>query len=226
MDHYYNAYKTVIRMMADRGYTFNKKNNLSDFKLTMPEFEVKFKGINENKLDIKGVYDRSGKKRVYVRFINPETDVLEATAANDLLQLVKVVAESEGISLAGKSKDTDKLSTIFGEVKVIIIYNGVPSAKDGTYKKYKKSNVEVIPVQKLTHCILDSEIMPHKVELIENGTRFHKLLIAKYENKLSKITLDDPLTKYFDAKPNDILRVTRRNMSIVYRRVTNVRAHK
>ena len=53
MDHYYNAYKTVIRMMADRGYTFNKKNNLSDFKLTMPEFEVKFKGINENKLDIK-----------------------------------------------------------------------------------------------------------------------------------------------------------------------------
>ena len=225
---FFRAYNNTIRMMKVRGYTLSDGNDLDTLKLNYDEFTTKFTGVNSNELDITNIQDKTGKP-VYVKF-NTSEDMSENKSAAKFIKLIEHIGSVYGITMDGdKCKtDTKKVACLLNAVKVIFIYNGRAQAKDGKIPNVQIKGAELIPVQKMTFCILDHKtLMPRKVTVLLPGSTQHTEIIKKYKNReLPQCTIDDPLARYFDAPIDSILELVRPNHQIAWRRVNGVKAHK
>lgn len=227
MDLYYKAYHNVIRMLTDRGYkTDTGDTDLSVFRHSLTDFEVLYAQIGSGSLDIKGVQDRKG-KQVYVRFIQPDSDITQIKSHTALFTHLKPISDMLSMSL----DSVDDLGKLLNDIYIIVVYNGVPG-KDNVYsppaieKKLPRESIQLFPIQRLTFCILDAAFMPESIRLLSAAEE--KEAIGMYgPQKLERFAVNDPIVKYFGADVGDTFEIIRKSpegRSISWRKVAGVQA--
>lgn len=213
MDHYFKAYHNVIRMLTDRKYTLESGGaDFSGFNLSLDEFTAKFSSIGDGSLDLTGILDREGKP-VYVLFLQPEVDITSKSTVKQFTGLMDPVAKHLDIS---SPNDEEGLMELLDQVSLIVVYNGalgknVVFTPPALEKKLPRDKIQLFPIQLLTFCILDAEIMP-LIRLLSDKESAD--IAAKYgAAKLEKFTANDPVVKYFGAKVGDTFELVGRGKS-------------
>lgn len=95
--------------------------------------------------------------------------------------------------------------------KILIVFN-INKKIYKTIMEY--SNVEIFWDKELLVNLIDHDIMPHKVEKLNDNDR--KNILESYnlkEYQLPQIYENDPLCKYYNGKINDIFRIERYSMT-------------
>lgn len=100
---------------------------------------------------------------------------------------------------------------------IIILYELIITAQA---KKILNSQsditIELFRIEDLVFNITDHYLVPKHTRL-NPRSELYKDLFNKYGHKLSKMLIDDPVSKYYFYKLNDIIEIERKDGSITYR---------
>lgn len=227
MDHYFKAYNNVIRMLTDRKYTHSSgKTDFNEFGLSLDQFTAKYGTIGDGSLDLSNIVDRDG-KQAYVLFLQSDIDLNTKSTVKQFAGLMKPAADYVGMATPG---DEATFNALLDVISIIVIYNGalgknVVFSPPAIEKKLSRDKIQIFPVQCLTFCLLDAEIMP-LIRLLGRGES--DAITAKYTTaKLEKFTANDPVVKYFGAKVGDTFELISRGKtgtSIRWRKVAATQA--
>lgn len=81
--------------------------------------------------------------------------------------------------------------------------------------------IELFKIEDLVFNIPDHHLVPKHTRLCPKSDLYKKLF-EKYGHNLSKILINDPISKYYFYKLNDIIEIERKDGSICYRIVSNI----
>jgi DNA-directed RNA polymerase I, II, and III subunit RPABC1 len=194
----FKVQKTLDKMMSDRGYEQEKKE-----ELTFDNWKEKLK----EKKKINGIYykadkDKKGQiiesndneqkkpvKRIYYHYI---TQKLNVDTIKAFFSIMRVIEACSGI----------------------IIIPGKPTqqAKQKLQEISKELPIEIFTVSELVVNITEHELVPKHILLSEKDK---KLLLDKYKikdpNQLPKILLSDPVARYLGLKRGDVVKIIRKS---------------
>jgi DNA-directed RNA polymerase subunit H (RpoH/RPB5) len=201
---YFNARRTVIQMMLDRGYT----PPTGMIEPNYDEFSIQF---NLRHMDVSGFTTPDGVP-VYVKLIAPN-------------QAFKTVANKEVVF--GEIRRALSVQGIdMGSARLIIAYNSRQGPKPSlTYEKayINDPKIEVFQVHNLSINPTESHLQP-KFKLITSKTEIDAICkpLSCTSAQFPSMCFDDPINRYYRGKVGDVYEITRlgpTGASLAYRRV-------
>jgi DNA-directed RNA polymerase I, II, and III subunit RPABC1 len=195
---YYKCYCTSIEMMRDRKFTVDKKD-----ELTIDEFLAKFKNDELYYYATKSYEDK-----------DDEINVIYFSKQND-----SNLKKSDFVTITNKFKDEKTKELLVNKIIVVVNYK-----QNNTTSKLISQQfnfIELFQAYQLVINITKHNLVP-KHELVE-GDELTKLLKIYNPNEFPIILSNDPIVKYFNFRPKDIIKVTRTDVpngiEIIYRLV-------
>jgi DNA-directed RNA polymerase I, II, and III subunit RPABC1 len=185
-------------MMRDRKFTVDKKD-----ELTIDEFLAKFKNDELYYYATKSYEDK-----------DDEINVIYFSKQND-----SNLKKSDFVTITNKFKDekTKELSVN----KIIVVVNYKQNNTTSKLISQQFNFIELFQAYQLVINITKHNLVP-KHELVE-GDELTKLLKIYNPNEFPIILSNDPIVKYFNFRPKDIIKVTRTDVpngiEIIYRLV-------
>jgi DNA-directed RNA polymerase I, II, and III subunit RPABC1 len=184
----FRVWKTLHKMMEDRGYTIDvEEQNYS--KMTFQEWHDRYKDQN-NKLSFNGIFAKKideNVTRLYYQYI-PGTKL----TANDISLFFSQMKEGQC------------------ESGIIIISGQLsPQAKQKLEDINVELQVECFNISELMVNITEHEYVPKHLLLTPDEK---KQLLKRYkikENQLPKILKTDPVAKYLGLKKGDVVKIIR-----------------
>lgn len=114
-------------------------------------------------------------------------------------QKITAINKASGISDFLKTYKTDK--------KIVIVTSVGTKARQFVKANYK--NTEIFTEEEMMINLVDNELIPkHEVLEKEEVEKFYKIYHLK-KRMMPKIFTNDPVARYYNMKPNDIVRITR-----------------
>jgi len=218
---YYKARNTLIEMMTDRKYILEgtQENNFEIFNRSFEEFKTLFESNQMDLMDLAGIRTPTGLP-VYVRVHYNKTDLKEKQFFDKGAGLLGEIAQKFKINLSEKN-----LREFLQQVHVIIVYRA--AKKDDKYDTQienlyaNEPNVELFPVHKLAFNLTKHVDVPgHR--LLSNEEK--EQVIQRYNanrNMFKKISINDPVNRYYDGQPGDIYQIDGQGYLPTYRIVIN-----
>jgi DNA-directed RNA polymerase subunit H (RpoH/RPB5) len=224
---YYGARGTCLQMFKDRGYLVPEVLD----QVTQSEFDVMFEKKN---MDISGVVDNSDgvDRPVYVKIVEPTKQFNKEADRKSVYKDVSDYFERIGHPTISDYKSLNE-ALEDGEIRLIVIYNSRQSGQ--VQNKYEKdaiphSYLEVFQVHMMNINPTQNRYQP-KFRLITDQAEITNIY-RRYDAKptvLGSICLDDPITRYYNAKPAasdrlaHVFEINRGGTNIYYRKVTTKR---
>jgi DNA-directed RNA polymerase I, II, and III subunit RPABC1 len=182
----YKVRQTVLEMIADRGYVIPGDMLSINFEQFSIQYDMK-------NIDLY-IEDSSKEKKYYVYF---HTDV--SFGKNDMKNVVQKITnqyqdENLGIIILLKDKESTSIQ------------------KEKTKPIYK--NVEFFEQRKMTFNIMKHVFQPKFVILSDEEK---PLLLEKYEtpeNKIPKISVNDPVSRYYGMKKGQMFKIIRNDPEV------------
>ena len=180
----FKVWKTLNKMMEDRGYTIDEKNKELNFE--------KWKELKGKPLE-KGLYFKQDPnnpgdvKRCYYEYIDAPKIALRQI--NMFFEQMKAGEVDNGI--------------------IIISGQLAPQAKTKIQEINTEIQIECFSVSELVVNITEHELVPKHVLLSDKEK---KALLERYkikESQLPKILTTDPVAKYFGLKRGDVVKIIR-----------------
>lgn len=191
----YKVRKTVLEMIADRGFIIPELENI-----TFEQFTAKY---NNKNVDIY-INDEFQNKKIYVHFHN-ETKNFSKKDLDNIMQKVIIAYNDESIKL------------------ILIIKEKENSAVTKELSKETYKNVEVFLKKNMVfnvthHVFVPKHILLNKDEEDDVLTKYNTV-----KSKLPKLSKSDPIAKYYGLKTDQVCKIIRKSPevgeSIYYRLV-------
>jgi DNA-directed RNA polymerase I, II, and III subunit RPABC1 len=182
----YKVRKTIIEMINDRGYNIPEVENL-----TFEQFMIKY---NNKNLDIY-IDDKEKNQKIYIHFYNE----LKNFSKSDLKAIMqKIIAEyqDEDINI------------------ILLLREKENSAVTKELQKPSLKNVEIFLKNNMIFNITHHELVPKHILLTTNE---EKEILERYnttKGKLPKISISDPIVKYYGMKTNQICKIIRKSPEV------------
>lgn len=180
---------TVIEMLEDRNYNIDNK-----YKITFNEFNYY---LDKNNIDI---FATGNENNIYVYFYNDNKNFGKNEFKNTVSKIREEIDNNVNIIIIIKEKEN---SSVKKEI-ILPIYK----------------NVEIFTYKQLTFNITKHDIVPKHILLKNNNIDKNEEIeniINMYSTPLSKfpkISIDDPISKYFGAKQGDLFKIYRKSYSV------------
>jgi DNA-directed RNA polymerase I, II, and III subunit RPABC1 len=191
----YKVRKTVLEMIADRGFIIPELENI-----TFEQFTAKY---NNKNVDIY-INDEFQNKKIYVHFHN-ETKNFSKKDLDNIMQKVITTYNDESIKL------------------ILIIKEKENSAVTKELSKETYKNVEVFLKKNMVfnvthHVFVPKHVLLNKDEEDDVLTKYNTV-----KSKLPKLSKSDPIAKYYGLKTDQVCKIIRKSPevgeSIYYRLV-------
>jgi DNA-directed RNA polymerases I, II, and III subunit RPABC1 len=182
----YKVRQTILEMISDRGISIPLHDIIS-----FEEFEIKYSNKN---LDI-FISDSIVNKHIYVYFHNDIKNFSKNDLKN-LMQKLMIQYENKEISILLLLKDKENSAI----------------SKELTKDVYK--NVEIFLKNNMIFNITHHELQP-KFYLLNKDEEME--VLEKYnttKGKLPKISKNDPISKYYGAKSDQIFKILRKSPEV------------
>lgn len=184
------AIKIVKEMLVDRGYTISKRSNHSS---SPPEV-------------VDGDRDNSPPKEphdyeCYAYMVDGSKRILVFLCKEDKL---KIQEAKEKIYVMNRENVK----------RCIIIYmNDITPTAKKSFETIQEYNIELFSVKELQFNITTHRLVPKHTLATEAEREELKI----YHNKLPILLYTDVIRRYYDYKRGDIIRITRKDNSMIYR---------
>lgn len=191
----YKVRKTVLEMIADRGFIIPELENI-----TFEQFTAKY---NNKNVDIY-INDEFQNKKIYVHFHN-ETKNFSKKDLDNIMQKVIIAYNDESIKL------------------ILIIKEKENSAVTKELSKETYKNVEVFLKKNMVFNVTHHVFVPKHVLLTKDEEDDLLTKYNTVKSKLPKLSKSDPIAKYYGLKTDQVCKIIRKSPevgeSIYYRLV-------
>lgn len=191
----YKVRKTVLEMIADRGFIIPEVENI-----TFEQFTAKY---NNKNVDIY-INDEFQNKKIYVHFHN-ETKNFSKKDLDNIMQKVITTYNDESIKL------------------ILIIKEKENSAVTKELSKETYKNVEVFLKKNMVFNVTHHVFVPKHVLLTKEEEDDLLAKYNTVKSKLPKLSKSDPIAKYYGLKTDQVCKIIRKSPevgeSIYYRLV-------
>jgi DNA-directed RNA polymerases I, II, and III subunit RPABC1 len=193
----YNARKTILEMMKDRGYDITK--HIEDIPL-----ELFIETIADDNLEI--LFEKDDKTKLVVYFF---IEIKSISKKNFKSICDKLISKYEDDNL-----------------NIILVFPGKPSSsiKKEIINTPKYLNIQLYQLKHLIINITKHKLQPKfKVLTDDNLKKVCSMLFVPKE-QFPKILINDPISRYYGVKPGQVFEIKRQSKSsgeyITYRIVT------
>lgn len=180
----------------DRGYTISKRSNHSSSHSDSSHSEV----VDEDTMT-EGASQGANDYECYAYMVDGSKRILVFLCKEDKL---KIQEAKEKIYVMNRENVKRCI--------IIYLHDITPTAKK-SFETIQEYNIELFSVRELQFNITTHRLVPkHTI-----ATQAEREELKIYQNKLPVLLYTDVIRRYYDYKRGDIIRITRKDNSMIYR---------